>query len=151
MSSQIENIYTAIKAFAPTYDSDATITVRDVDELKDMRLEIGPIRMLFLPEDTAQEFVAMGNPFKNVWRINDRLYYGKTGGGGGIATANDNIRKYIASYMDAVRSNRGLGASVTQSHIIGAEYTPRNDLTYGADDTNWYGVDVLLTIEEFVT
>jgi len=147
MSSQIEGIYTAIASFAPYYDTDVAVACRKPQELKDQKLDKGPVRMLFLPEDAPGAFVAMGTSLKNTWVIIDRLFYKPTRL---VHREDDNalMRDYIASYLDHIRSNR---APTAQSHIAEWSFSVRTDMTYGSNDTQWFGVDVTLTIEEFVT
>ena len=146
--SQINTILDNVAALAPSYDSDVAISVRNVDQLKDtLQISDCPVRMLLVVDpDQYHEmaFVAMGKTAKVTWKIVDRLFIREATLGQGVAEWSDLLFTYTASYIEQVRSHRGIDRQAT---IVDVSFRPEV-MEWG--DGHWAVVDAVLTIEEFL-
>ena len=150
------DIYSALAALAPTYDSDVTISVRwpdagsSTDALSNFLDESdGPVRMLGVPDNldetnTEFEFIALGASARRTYVIQDRLWLIPAEFEQGLQYNSPKMIKYVDSYNSQVLNNRGL---TTQSHITDIRY--RYGWKTWADGVVWFTVDAIATIEEF--
>ena len=147
------DIYSALAALTPQYDTDIPVNVRwPTDSDSAIKPVLGesskPMRILGVPQNTDEsnisfEFIALGNPYKHTYLIQDRLWLGPTEFNEGLEKNSPNMLKYIDSYTAQVKANRGL---TTQSHILDVRYS------YGWNEwggVQWFTVDAVVTVEEF--
>jgi len=148
------DILDAIKAFAPTYDSDVTVKVRGVSELKEGMLFDGqlPLRMIALPDNpnNPQPFnmIMLGTGGGQNYQIIDRLYIAPTSQQGGMTGQTVKLWRYMDSYRTIIRNNRGLSDSI-QATIKGVDFIAgwHNWPEYEGG-TPYYTMDVVLRIFE---
>lgn len=147
--SQIESIYDAIVAWTPIFDTDVSVGVRDIDQLKEtLHADDCPVRMLSVTTaDIGGEFafIALGKTNTVTWSINDRLYLKGAGLAKGIESFSANLIKYTASYVGQIRDNR---APTSQSHVVSASFNPG---VFEWSGEKFAGLDVFLTIEEVIS
>jgi len=145
MATNLSSIIGVIEAWKPTYDSDVAIDCRKPSELKNRELDNGPVRMIFLPEDSVQEWIGLGTRVYR-WQILDRLFIKQVPLGEGVEWANEQMQAYIINYATYTEAGHGI---YTGSVIEGVTFNPRYDISYPeGSDTNWFGVDCLITIRE---
>jgi hypothetical protein len=154
------DIYSAIAALTPTYDSDVTVNVRwpnagsSSDALQNTLHESdAPMRMLGIPENTDEniislEFTGLGNATERDYLILDRLWLLPTPMDQSLQYNAPKMLKYIDSYNIQVRDNRGL---TTQSHIESVSYTYGWNNWPDAGGVTWFTVDVVLEVQELCT
>jgi hypothetical protein len=149
--SAIKSIYDAIAAWTPTYDSDVSISAKDVHQIPAvLHSAETPVRLLLVPEgpEAFCEFVGLSKRVTIEWRIIDRLFIKPVAQGEGIEKATEWLVDYMDSYIEAIQADR---SPTSQSHIVGAEIT--------AGVFNWppspqgvpfFGINVVLTIQEII-
>ena len=153
--SVVTQIYDAIAAWTPTYDSDVTVPVKNYDEVDNTFQDANaPHRfLLYGPSPAEMEagaFITLGKLQNLTWTIHDTLYLKASGTGVGYAEVCGKLLEYSADYVEVVRQNR---APTTQSHITsvacvpGILYWPPGDRT----GTQYFGVDCVLTVQEVVS
>ena len=116
--SVILSIYDAIAAISVTV-SGTTPTVYDLDELKDSYKSADlPARLLLpvgvdAPADAREgQFIALGSTTRTRWRITDLMLWKMAGRPGtGLDAVAEDLVAYAGAYVEALRSNRGLGLS----------------------------------------
>jgi hypothetical protein len=148
MASAIDEIFVAIAAWAPTHDSDVSVSVRSVEDMQN-NLNAGdlPVRMLLIPgeEDAGLSFVALGKTLGVTWELLDRLYLRVASHGRGLQDYTADLIAYVKSYITVIQNNR---APTSQSHVRAVRFIPqlfeRGEVTYA-------GVDVRLSIDEYIT
>ena len=147
--SQIIEIFAAIAAYSPTYDSDVTVSVRNMEDIQNI-LNSGdlPVRMLVIPgenTDADLSFVTLGKTMLVQWEILDRLYLRVPSHGRGLQDCTEDMIKYVKSYVTVIKNNR---APTSQSHVVSVRFQPG---IYEWAGEQYAGVDVRLLIEEIIT
>lgn len=145
---QIDAIYQAIHDLAVTFDSDITVPCWDYDEIKQaMPSGNTPIRVLSTVGEGGNAqmgYMLVANSAKVTWNIEDTLYLTPVTAGGGIRDCTADLVKYCKAYVEAVRNKRNPTA---QSDVTAVSF----DIgTYTWGTTEFFGVRVLLTIDEFI-
>jgi hypothetical protein len=153
MGSAIESILDDIAGMSPTYDTDVSIGVWNIDQQKEVLAPAScPKRVLMIiPNGTTADpmtFIALGTTTHVTWLITDRLYLKPSGEMGAYRRYTPETLRYTASYLEAVRQNRGPTA---QSHIESVRAYPGIYAYPEGSDQYFYGVDVLLEIEEVIS
>jgi hypothetical protein len=149
MASAIDEIFIAIAAWTPTYDSDVSVNVRSVEEMADT-LNAGdlPMRMLLIPgenQDASLSFVSLGKTMSVEWELLDRLYLRVPSHGRGLQDFTADLIAYVKSYVTVIQNNR---APTSQSHVKYVRFEPG---IFPWGNNQYAGVDVRLTIEEIIT
>jgi hypothetical protein len=151
MSSAIFEIYDAIATWTPTYATDVTVNVRDVDELKSTMADADlPVRMLTVTTGDAsgeQSFVALGAVTSVIWRITDRFFFKKAAAGQGVKEWSEILIKYTKDYLDEVLTHR---APTSQSSIRAVYVEPAILEWPEGGGTMYAGVDVILEVFEYI-
>ena len=156
MSSQIEGIIDAIKAWTPQYDTDTSINTMDIDEMPvDLDETDCPVRVFSCvdPKNNSEfAHIALGPAGGVEWNILDRLYITPTVMEMGFAGNNARIIQYVASYFDQARQNRGISTSIS-AHVRNVSVTPpyvRNWPDYEGGK-QFYVVDCVVHVQEIIT
>lgn len=148
------DMFAAMSAWTPSYDSDVTVNVRypggvGVNNLRNEFSESDcPMRMIGLPEvpGAVQDwgFIRLGTGGSNTYRIVDRLYLNPTVMQLGLEYSSIWLWRYQDSYTTAMRAGKAITDCAT---IRSVEYQHGwrewNNISY-------YTIDCIVTIEEFL-
>lgn len=150
-NSAILNIYSALAALSPTPSSDVTVRVQAIGAVtSQLHTDDLPMRKLqaFANETEGTfSFVALGTTANVRWTIVDRFFYRIAVQGEGWEAFADELVKYAKSYIDILRTNRGL---TSQSHVVEVSFRPFVTTFPDGGNTPVAGVDVVLTVEEVI-
>lgn len=147
-ASAIDTICQAIHDLSVKYDTDVTPTVRDYDEASTfLGPESAPTRIITVLPDLSGDttFVGIGSTITVRWNILDRLWLKPAAAGRGIQDESHHIVAYAAAYAKALKAKRALSG---QSHVSNMAFSSGVN-TWG--DTDWFTVDINLTVEEVIT
>lgn len=147
-ASAIDTIMQAIHDLSVKYDADVTPYVRDYDEAETtLAPETAPTRIITIIPDLSGDtnFVGIGTTVTVRWTILDRLWLKPVAAGRGIKDESHHVVAYAAAYANAVKSKR---APSGQSHFAGMTFSSGIQ-TWG--ETEWFCVDIYLTVEEVIT
>lgn len=154
--SAIKEIYTAISALSPTYDSNVTISVRNYDQIRnDFHEADAPMRMLLvgIPSGDAEDVmfvgVGSGQTMRIQWLITDRVFIRPAMQGMGLEDNTEDLLTYMDSYISAIQ---GIRAPTSQSIIKSIRTIP--GVYYWPDcpeGTAYFGVNVEIIVEEFLS
>lgn len=153
MSSEINAIYTAIAAWAPTHKAGVSVNVWTPAKIVSTLSPAScPLRVLTITEggETGEEgnFIALGKTFSVTWLLTD-LYLMRA-----VAqtpTHRDDVDKrlidYQASYLDAVIADR---SPTSQSHIVRVSMYPGVIRWPTLESDPYFGVRCVLEIQEII-
>lgn len=152
MASAINEIYDAIAAYDVYWDSDVSIKVREIQNLKDsIDTPEGPVRLLSPVDPLAGGLgghIALGPTAKYTWYIVDTLYLRPTSHGGSLRNSMPQIMNYVKSYLEVVRLDR---SPTSQSYVEEMSWEPGVFSWPSSAGDPYYGVRFSLTVHEVVS
>lgn len=153
------DLYSALAALTPQFDTDVTINVRwpnsggSSDAMANTLHESdAPMRILGLPERVGvgnnMEFawIALGTSHKVTHTIQDRLWVLPAEMDQKLIYNSPKLIRYVDSYNTQITNNRGL---TSQSHIVSVTYRYGWNYWPEIGGTSWFTLDALVTLEEF--
>lgn len=149
MTSQIETILDDIAAWTPSY-AGKTPKVWNLDDIKTDITLVPPVRVIMVPETQADpfSFVALVKRATIQWVVTDRLYMAPQAEAGGFERYNGEMIRYVANYINAAQSDRGLANG--QAHVVSVTSAHGTfDWPIGSGQF-FYGVDLEIEIQELI-